>query len=308
MPEQPLVSIIIPVYNRADRIAATLDSLLAQTYNNLEIILVDDGSKDHSAEVIAPYLSANIKYYKQQNAGAPAARNHGFRLAEGELIVFFDSDDLMLPSRIEEQVKAMISQNAQACAAGFYINLIGGDTYIPALKAQESIMELFIHRKVLGSTQSWMFAREMVAAVNGFDLSLSCRQDIDLAFRILQLNPTVALLQKPLSLFMDHDGDERIMNNWNSLKHLGSKARYHQKVLQYLAAEKRADLMTKALDYYYWDVLPSYVKRKEYGKAGMLYAEAVKYSASLPIGSRLKVLMAASKSLLHWFASGLKSN
>ncbi|MGN7205207.1 glycosyltransferase family 2 protein [Pedobacter sp. SAFR-022] len=307
MPEQPLVSIIIPVYNRADRVAATLDSLIAQTYTHFEIILVDDGSTDRSAEVIAPYLNTRIKYYKQQNAGAPAARNYGFSLANGELIVFFDSDDLMLPSRLEEQVKAMVSQQAQACAAGFYVNMIGGQQYLPVLPGKEPIMDLFIKRKVLGSTQSWMFSKAMVAAVNGFDLSLSCRQDIDLTFRILQQNPTVALLPKPLSLFIDHEGGERIMNNWNSLKHLGSKERYHHKVLNYLATQNRGDLLPKALDYYYWDVLPAYVKRKEYGKAATLYSAALKYSKALNVGSRLKVLAEASKSLMHWFASGLKN-
>lgn len=307
MSEQPLVSIIIPVYNRADRVAATLDSLLAQTYSHFEIILVDDGSTDRSAEVIAPYLNSRLRYIKQDNAGAPAARNHGFRLSQGELIVFFDSDDLMLPSRLEEQVKAIVRQQAQACAAGFYINLVGGETYLPAAMSNAPVMELFIRRKVLGSTQSWMFSREMVAAVNGFDLNLSCRQDLDLTFRILQLNPTVALVAKPLSLFIDHEGGERIMNNWNSLKHLGSKERYHHKVLRYLSTQKRGDLLSKALDYYYWDVLPAYVKRKEYGKAGKLYGAALEYSKTLTAGGRLNVLAKASKSLLHWFASGLKN-
>jgi glycosyltransferase involved in cell wall biosynthesis len=306
MPTLPLISIIVPVYNRADRIGQTLDSLLAQTQRNYEIILVDDGSTDRTAEVIAPYLNAHVFYYRQENAGAPAARNYGFERSKGKMIVFFDSDDLMLPSRLEEQQKAMQRENAQACAAGFYINLIGGDTYLPPVQGQESIMELFINRKLLGSTQSWMFSRELVMQVKGFDTELSCRQDIDIAFRILKLNPKVALLRKPLSLFIDHEGAERIMNNWNSPKHLDSKSRYHRKVLRYLAANKRADLMIKALDYYYWDVLPSYMKLNRYGKVAGYYGAALEASKDLPLGSRLKVLASAAKSLTHWAAKGLK--
>jgi len=294
------------VYNRADRIAQTLDSLLAQTHQNYEIILVDDGSTDQSAEVITAFLSSRVFYFKQANAGAPAARNFGFEKSTGEMIVFFDSDDLMLPSRLEEQQKAMIRENAAACAAGFYINLIGGDTYLPPAQGRESIMELFINRKLLGSTQSWMFSREMVSAVKGFDTNLSCRQDIDIAFRILQLNPKVALVPKPLSLFIDHEGPERIMNNWNSPKHLESKSRYHRKVLRYLAMQKRADLMIKALDYYYWDVLPSYMKLNKYGKVAGYYGAAIEASKDLDLGSRLKVLASAAKSLTHWAAHGIK--
>jgi glycosyltransferase involved in cell wall biosynthesis len=307
MAAQPLVSIIVPVYNRADRIEQTLHSLLAQTYQNYEVILVDDGSTDRSAEVIAPYLNSRVFYYEQANAGAPAARNYGFSLSKGEVIVFFDSDDLMLPSRLEEQLKAMLRENAQACAAGFYINLIGGDAYLPPAAGPGSIMELFISRKLLGSTQSWMFSRESVSSVKGFDTNLSCRQDIDLTFRILQQQPKVAFVRKPLSLFIDHEGAERIMNNWNSPKHLESKSRYHRKVLRYLAAEKRADLMIKALDYYYWDVLPSYMKLNRYGKVAGFYGAAIEASKNLDLGSRLKVLAAASRSLIHWAASGMKS-
>ena len=306
MAAQPLISIIVPVYNRADRIGQTVDSLLAQTQQNYEIILVDDGSTDRSAEVIAPYLSNRVFYYKQENAGAPAARNYGFSMSRGEMIVFFDSDDLMLPSRLEEQQKAMIRENAQACAAGFYINLIGGDAYLPPAQGSESMMELFISRKLLGSTQSWMFSREVVSKVKGFDTSLSCRQDLDIAFRILQLNPKVALVRKPLSLFMDHDGPERIMNNWNNSRHLESKSSYHRKVLRYLARQKRADLMTLAIDRYYWDVVPSYMKMKAFGKAAGLYGAAIEASKALDLGSRLKVLASASKSLMHWAANGMK--
>lgn len=307
MAAHPFVSIIIPVYNRADRVAQTLDSILAQTYANYEVVLVDDGSTDRSAEVIAAYLSTRVRYYKQENAGAPAARNHGFSLSAGELIVFFDADDLMMPSRLEEQVKAMQRENAQACAAGYYINLIGGDAYLPSAAGKESDMERFIHRKLLGSTQSWMFAREMVAAVKGFDTSLHCRQDLDLAFRVLTLTPKVAVVRKPLAVFIDHEGPERIMNNWNSPKHLESKSRYYRKVLRYLAAQKRADLLSLTLDRYYWDVLPAHVKRKDYVKAAGLYGAAIEASKALDLGSRLKVLASASRSLAHWFGSGLKN-
>jgi len=306
MTEYPLVSVIIPVYNRESHVPKTLDSLLAQTYPNFEVILVDDGSTDRSAEAIAPYLQDKVQYIKQDNAGAPTARNHGFSVSKGQYIIFFDSDDLMLPSRIEAQVKAIQAQNADACAAGYFINIVGGASYLPPLHGDGDLIRKFLNLELLGSTQSWMFSKELVTAVNGFDPSLSCRQDSDITFRILQRKPKVAMLNQALSLFMDHEGDDRIMNNWNNSKHLISKINYHKKVLAHVAAIKAEDLMRKAIDRFFWDVVPSYVKLKDYRKLLRLYAMVFDMSRPFKLLARIRIRLSALKSLLHWSASGLK--
>lgn len=306
MTDLPLVSIIVPVYNRANHVTLTLDSLLTQTYPNLEIILVDDGSTDNSAEVISPYLSEQVLYVKQDNAGAPAARNHGFSISKGDFIVFFDSDDLMLPGRIEAQVKALIQQNAACCAAGYYINEVGGASYLPPAGDADQIAQ-FVNLELLGSTQSWMFSRKLITDVNGFDPVLTCRQDADLTFRVLQRVPKVAMLKEKLSLFMDHEGEERIMNNWNAPKHLHSKTRYHAKVLAHLSASHRADLMPKAIDRFYWDVAPAYAKGKDYKNIWKLYKMGLDNTRSFKGWTKIQLRIAAVKSLLYWTASGLKA-
>ncbi len=306
MLENPLVSIIIPVYNRADRVAQTLDSIIAQTYTKIEIILVDDGSTDDSEQVIIPYLSETVKYYKQANAGAPAARNRGISMAKGAFIIFFDSDDLMLPSRVEEQVKAVLLIQADACACGYFINTIDGDAYFPPLQANNDLIAQYVNLELIGSTQSWMFSRKLVHEVGGFDLSLTCRQDSDITFRILQLNPKVAMVNRALSLFIDHEGGERIMNNWTNPKHHQSKERYHKKILDYLADHNRIDLIHKAIDRFYWDVVPAYVKCKEYGQLTRLYGISMEVSKKFSSGDRLKIMFSASRSLVHWLLRGLK--
>lgn len=111
-----LVSIIIPTYNRATLICETLDSIIAQSYQNWECIIIDDRSTDKSAEIIKTYCEKDSRIYfsvRQENypKGANACRNIGKRMAKGEFLIFFDSDDLMLTNHIEEKVNAIESHH-----------------------------------------------------------------------------------------------------------------------------------------------------------------------------------------------------
>lgn len=104
-----LVSIIMPSYNTAEYICKTIKSVLAQTYSNWELIIVDDCSKDNTDEVVAPFLEDNrIRYLKnEKNSGAAVSRNRALREAEGRWIAFLDSDDIWLPEKLEKQIAFM---------------------------------------------------------------------------------------------------------------------------------------------------------------------------------------------------------
>ena len=104
MTARPLVSIVIPAYNAAPFIAETLESVLAQTHVHREIIVVDDGSTDGTETRVAPYLG-RIRYTRQANAGAAAARNAGLRMASGDYIAFLDADDLWVAEKLEVQLR-----------------------------------------------------------------------------------------------------------------------------------------------------------------------------------------------------------
>jgi glycosyltransferase involved in cell wall biosynthesis len=111
--DQPLVSIIIPTYNRAHLIGETLDSVVAQTYQNWECIVVDDGSSDNTDELIEEYTKkdSRFKYYhrpKEHLPGGNGARNYGFKMSRGEYVNWFDSDDLMVAEKLELKVKAIL--------------------------------------------------------------------------------------------------------------------------------------------------------------------------------------------------------
>lgn len=113
----PKVSVIIPVYN--DRLVVdAVESVLNQTYKNVEIIVIDDGSEPFVADILTPYLT-NIRYYRTANKGAAAARNKGIEVAKGKYIAFLDADDIFLPNKVEKQVNAMISQSALFSYTGY---------------------------------------------------------------------------------------------------------------------------------------------------------------------------------------------
>jgi glycosyltransferase involved in cell wall biosynthesis len=125
MSDQPLVSIIIPTYNRAHLIGETLDSVLAQTYQNWECIIVDDGSSDTTDEVVEEYTKKDtrFKYYHRPDEHLPGgngARNYGFKMSQGEYVNWLDSDDLFSENKIEEQIKVALKDksNLTTCKWG----------------------------------------------------------------------------------------------------------------------------------------------------------------------------------------------
>src|SRR6202000_980107 len=101
---KPLVSILIPAYNSAEWIADTIHSAIRQTWPNKEIIVVDDGSTDRTAEAAGRFASKNVIVVSTKNQGAAAARNHALQLSQGEYIQWLDADDLLSPDKIERQL------------------------------------------------------------------------------------------------------------------------------------------------------------------------------------------------------------
>ena len=105
MDSNPLVSIIIPAYNAEKYIQRALESALAQTYKDIEIIVIDDGSTDKTAEIIKTYQDPRIIYFFQKNQGQGPARNNGIKKSQGEYITFLDADDYYFPEKVEKQVR-----------------------------------------------------------------------------------------------------------------------------------------------------------------------------------------------------------
>ena len=110
---KPLVSILIPAYNSEEWIADTIQSAIAQTWQRKEIIVVDDGSSDRTAEVARRFASKEVSVVSTENQGAAAARNHALQLSQGDYIQWLDADDLLAPDKIERQLAALREATAQ---------------------------------------------------------------------------------------------------------------------------------------------------------------------------------------------------
>jgi len=111
----PLISIIIPTFNRADWIKAAIESVLKQTYQNFELLIIDDGSTDNTKKIIS-FCDKKIKYYFQKNKGPSAARNFGIKEANGKYICFLDSDDQWAKTKLERQLNLIFADpNIKIC-------------------------------------------------------------------------------------------------------------------------------------------------------------------------------------------------
>src|SRR5689334_8831893 len=102
----PTVSVIIPAFNQARFLAVAIDSVLQQTYRDVEIVVVDDGSTDETRDVAARF-GDRVNYVHQDNTGLPGARNRGIRESSGEFLCFLDSDDFLHPEKIQRQVELL---------------------------------------------------------------------------------------------------------------------------------------------------------------------------------------------------------
>jgi glycosyltransferase involved in cell wall biosynthesis len=118
--QAPAVSVVMPLFNKERFIESALDSVFGQTFRDYEVIVVDDGSTDGSADRIRPRQS-RLRYVRQENAGPGAARNAGIRLARGRYIAFLDADDLWLPEKLQEQVSFMASHPDVAMCSTNYV-------------------------------------------------------------------------------------------------------------------------------------------------------------------------------------------
>jgi glycosyltransferase involved in cell wall biosynthesis len=185
---KPLVSVIIPNYNYAHFLPQAVESVLAQTYDRFEMIVVDDGSQDHSEDVVRGY-GERVQFIRQKNQGVSEARNRGVRESSGELIAFLDADDIWLPTKLEKQVQRIMSDpeiGLVHCGVE-HINPEGirQGTLLEGMEGWVSSELLLFKRGVIiaaGSTA--LVPRASFEMVGGFDTRLSTSADWDFCYRI----------------------------------------------------------------------------------------------------------------------------
>lgn len=205
----PRVSVIIPTYNRAGLVCAAIDSVLAQNYPNLEIVVVDDGSTDGTAEAVQNYGAA-VRFVSQANAGAASARNRGIRLATGDLVAFLDSDDLYLPGKLQEQVQ-YFNQQPETVLVYCWFTIFdesGRKRLGRRCHLTGNIAAKLLAKCMQGplATPTVMVRRDALLRVGGFDEAMNLSEDTDLWCRVARLGP-VGLIPEPLVAVRRHSGN-----------------------------------------------------------------------------------------------------
>lgn len=219
----PLVSVVIPAYNAVKTIVPCVRSVLEQSYKNLEIIVVNDGSTDATQMILEEYKQKyclnNLRIFHQDNAGPSAARNLGIGLALGEYIAFLDSDDQWYPTKIEKQI-AMYSQNHDLTIIGSLYSI--GDKSIFA-NSPNGIQRISLSRLMLKNyfiTSTVMCPRK-VLQIYKFDVSQKYSEDYRLWLQIATLEG-MCMLQKDVLVKMNDKplwGAEGLSSNlWNMEK------------------------------------------------------------------------------------------
>jgi hypothetical protein len=176
------ISVIIPAYNREELLPQTLESLLRQTFPAEEIIVVDDGSTDRTADV-AESFGEPIRVIRQENSGPAAARNRGFHESRGEFIHFFDSDDLALPNKHEVQVKTLRESGADIAYGPWIKGRMSYSSFVPenqvlqqrGLPKDNLIKALLTNWSIVPHT--CLFRRSIVEKVGGFPEELFVAED-----------------------------------------------------------------------------------------------------------------------------------
>lgn len=207
----PLVSVIIATHNRAGFVVQAVESVLNQTYANIETILVDDGSTDNTREVLRKYQD-KIHYYYQERSERSRARNEGFKRSKGDYIAFLDSDDLWLPTKIESQVQ-LLNEKPDVGLVYASVEFIDtdGNPYDGNLswdEPQRQVLyeDLMTHNIVTGTTSSAMIRRTCLEKVGLFDESMNTCEDLDLYRRIARYYQ-FHQIDLPLVKFRVHGGN-----------------------------------------------------------------------------------------------------
>lgn len=219
-----MVSVIIPTYNREKTIQSSIESVLSQTYKDIEVIIVDDCSVDNTEDIVKGISDKRVIYIKQEkNGGACAARNKGISVAKGEYIAFQDSDDIWKENKLEIQLENMKKNNSDLdfCMA----NIIDGKSNIRTIPTKEDLIRIkkkdFIYalcKNNFMSTQNLLLKKECLKDIK-FDESLPRLQDYDLMLNLISRCKVSFTQYKLVNIYVQDDSisksNEKLINACN---------------------------------------------------------------------------------------------
>ncbi|WP_191322079.1 glycosyltransferase family 2 protein [Algoriphagus aquimarinus] len=260
----PKFSIIIPSFNRAASVGRTIESLLDQTDSNWEIILVDDGSTDHTKILIEKYLSdPRIHYYFKKNEGVSLARNYGSNYSTGDFLIFLDSDDQLEREALENFSKLIFANpNSKIIQAGF--TLLDDDLIIKSVVIPKS------NTYTPFLSGNFVIRRDFFQSIGGYDSQLNFAENTELFHRIKLANSDVVLGDFISLRYLDQPlgGSKNLRNSSRSIAYILDK---HDLSLP---------LATKNL---YWQIIGvNHLRFREFGSARTMFRKALKYKLFQP--------------------------
>lgn len=255
----PLISVVIPCYNNETFLEASIASALHQTYSNVEVIVIDDGSTDRSQEILRA-CGDKIRWETQPNQGAPVARNRGVELANGEYIKFLDADDLLLPDCLERQIAQalQLSPDRKAIVYGDALRIDRSGQALPsyALSPRQPDQDPIAH--ILAQcplTSCPLHRRDYLLEIGGFDPSLPRSQEHDLHLRLVLSGVEFVHYPGAVYQYREYQDGDRISNRAYSKK--GAMLHYnilqkHQKLIEAQTGQPLTSEVRKLLSQRLW--------------------------------------------------------
>ena len=201
----PEVSVIIPTYNSARYLSDAVDSVLAQTFKDFEVLVIDDGSTDDTESLMSRYGAA-VRCIHQENAGVAVARNRGIRESHGRYVAFLDADDTWLPDKLTKEVRALdLNRDYRACYSAFAVadcDLVPFDVN-NSKREGSALKDLLLRGNVIATPSTVMCERALFAETGGFDPALSQCADWDMWVRLAALTEFL-YLDEPLVTYRQH--------------------------------------------------------------------------------------------------------
>lgn len=250
---KPLVSIIISAYNSEEWIADTLESALAQTWPNKEIIVVNDGSTDGTARLVQRYSSKTVVLLNKENGGLCSAQNYGFRHCRGDYIQWLDSDDLLVPDKIERQLAALREADSKRVLlsspwAPFYYRTSSAQFVRNSVWQDLSPLEWLLRKLDEGlhmQNATWLVSRELTEAAGPWDTRLNYDQDGEYFTRVLLASAGTRFVPGT-GIFYRYSGNGRISYIGNSNEKKDSLLLSMKLHMQYLRSLEESERVRKA--------------------------------------------------------------
>lgn len=185
-----LISVIIPAFNSAQYLPAAIESVLQQEHDNIEIIVVDDGSTDDTERTISPYP---IRYYYQENQGSASARNQGITMATGSLIAFLDADDVWVSNKLQKQISVLQTPE---------VDVVSGLLQITNMELEPIAKPMFMI-----ALPTLLIKKHVFEQIGDFDTQFTMGEDVDWLFRAFEANVTIDILPEVLAYYRRHDSN-----------------------------------------------------------------------------------------------------